>query len=218
MFKNFKSKKVQRRNFARGGGPLPSLSRKATFSHPPQVHPQVAQTIRLRFTSNAAFGANISWKNLLDTINVAASAVTVYQLYDQVKILSIEIWSNPAIGAAPASIFLTYYGAVAGQAGDAKEHSDTSIGIEPAHLRAAPDQKSQASQWQAQSANVAFGLTVPTASVIDVSLSFRMVNNIAPVLTTNAPVGATPGGVYFRGLDGVAVAGTQLPAVAPLTN
>lgn len=199
------------------GGPLPSISRR-TFTHPPPIHPQITQTIRLRFTATSNFNGAISFKNLLDCINVAATPVTAYSLYDEVKLLAVEAWSNPAIGAAPQNIFITYEGLVAGQAGDAKTYSDTSIGIEPAHVRCHPDRMSQAAQWQPASANAAFNLTVPTTSVIDVSVIYRVANNIAPVLTANAPVGAVAGNIYFRGLDGLAAAGTALPAVALLTD
>jgi hypothetical protein len=210
-----------RRNTSKASRPSvrrPVAFRQMSLSHPPPVHPQLQQSIRLRFSSTGAINATITWKNLLDTINFAASAVTAYALFDMVKIDSIEVWSNPAIGAASAYIAVQFPSIVVGQAGDGRVFQDSSMGIEPAHVRCRPNVMSQNSQWQIGSANTAFQLTCPTASVVDVSLSFREISDIPPVLTTNAPVGAAPGNLYFRGLDGQASAGTSLPAQAMNTD
>lgn len=183
--------------------------------HPPAIMPQINHRQRMRFSCTAAqVTSNITFKNLLDTINIATTAVNAFQLFDQVRVNFVELWAAPVQGAAPAQVAIEFAGAAAGVAGDGRVYSDSSMGVEPAHLRVVPSKGSQVSQWQFESASTAFLLTCPVAAVVDVDLSFRA-TTVAPVATTNAPVGATAGDIYYRGLDGVAVAGTQLPPVTP---
>jgi hypothetical protein len=159
--------------------------------------------------------ASFTFQNLLDTINIAASAVTAFDLFDQVRVNFVEVWAAPVQGAAPQQVALEYSGATVGAAGDGRLYSDSSMGVEPAHVKAAPSRLSAAGLWQTSSATVAFQLTAPIASVIDVDLSFRTVQSDAPVAVQNVPAGATTGQLYYRGLDGLAIAATQLPPVTP---
>jgi hypothetical protein len=170
----------------------------------------------MRFVvTTAQSRATFTFQNLLDTINIAATAVTAFDLFDQVRVNFVEIWAVPVQGAAPQQVALEYSGAAVGTAGDGRLFSDSSMGIEPAHVRASPSRLSQAALWQASSANTAFQLTAPVASVIDVDLSFRTVQSDAPVAVQNVPAGATAGQLYYRGLDGLAIAATTLPPVTP---
>jgi len=184
--------------------------------HPPPIMPQITHRQRMRFAvTTAQTRSTFTFQNLLDTINIAASAVTAFDLFDQVRVNFVEIWAAPVQGNAPQQVALEYSGASVGAAGDGRLYSDSSMGVEPAHVRASPAKLSQAALWQASSANVAFQLTAPIASIIDVDLSFRTVQSDAPVAVQNAPAGATAGQLYFRGLDGLAIAATQLPPVTP---
>jgi len=170
----------------------------------------------MRFAvTTAQTRAAFTFQNLLDSINIVASAVTAFDLFDQVRVNFVEIWAAPVQGNAPQQVALEYSGATVGVAGDGRLYSDSSMGIEPAHVRAAPSRLSQAGLWQASSTGVAFQLTAPIASIIDVDLSFRTVQSDAPVAVQNVPAGATPGQLYYRGLDGLAIAATQLPPVTP---
>jgi hypothetical protein len=159
--------------------------------------------------------AVFTFQNLLDTINIATSAVTAFALFDQVRVNFVEIWAAPVQGAAPQQVALEYSGAAVGTAGDGKLYSDSSMGVEPAHVKAAPARLSQAALWQASSANTAFQLTAPVASIVDVDLSYRTVQSDAPVAVQNVPAGATVGQLYYRGLDGLPIATTTLPPVTP---
>lgn len=53
-------------------------------------------------------------------------------------------------------------------------------------------------------------ISCPTGSIIDLAVTFKCRNGAAVTAATNALVGATVGATYFRGLDGLATAGTQL--------
>jgi hypothetical protein len=184
--------------------------------HPPPIQPQITHRQRMRFTvTTAQTRAQYSFQYLLDLINVATSATVAYDLFDAVRVNAVEVWAAPVQGAAPQQVALEFAGITVGASGDGRLFSDSSMGIEPAHVRGVPSKLSQAAQWQPTSSWTAFTLTAPVASVIDVDLSFRTVQSAVPVAVLSAPVGATAGQLYYRGLDGNAAAGTQVPAVTP---
>jgi len=139
---------------------------------------------------------------------MALTTVTATQLFDQVKVNAVELWHNPALGGS-SQVAVQFAGATVGSSGDGKVWSDNSMGIEPAHVRASPNKMSQAAQWQSFSGNTAFLLTGPVGTIIDVDLTLRTVATSAPVATP-AVVAATAGEVYYRGLDSVAIATSNL--------
>jgi len=174
--------------------------------HPPPIGDLgLKREVRVRFVANAAFSGPISYQNLLDIMNVAATATTAFDLFTAVKIKSVEVWAN-ALTNATATATLIYDSAAAGSVGDQKIHTDTSMGIEPAHFRARPTPRSLPALYQIGTAATAFYLGVPSGSVVDVSLSLRNPLVGTTAATQNAPVAATAGVVYVRGLDGLAVA------------
>jgi hypothetical protein len=195
----------------------PSVRRDEMISHPPQIRGlELQHSCRLRYllkTSGVA-AKQISFQNLLDTLIVATGTTTASDLFQAVKVRGVEIWcpSNVGNGTATgvaAAVSLEFNGTTAGAIGDQDYHTDTSMGIQPAHIKARPSARSQAAQWQLYNAGPAMKLTLPQGSVIDVELSFR--SNFAPDQnsgTQNALVGATPGVQYIRGLDGAAVGTT----------
>jgi len=194
------------------------MGNAGVFRHPPMIRPQIQHNQRMRFTCTGAV-ANfaITYVDLLDTILISTTAILGYDLFDQVKVNFVEMWAAPAQGAAPQQLAIEWAGENLGAVGDGRVISDTSMGVEPAHIRTSPSKRSQASQWQISNGAVAFRLTTPVAAVIDVDLTFRTIQNLAPQTAQAALVGATVGELYYRGLDGAAVAGTNFPAVAPAT-
>jgi len=181
-------------------------------THPPQIPSYTLRhSTKLRFVSSAAFDTVITWQNLLDTILVAATATTGFDVFETVKIRFVEVWAAPLLGSA-VSVSVAFAGLTAGQVGDQKIHTDTSMGVQPAHVKARPDRKSLASDFQSSGATNAFTLTVPAGAVIDVALTFIGIFASAKA-AQNALVAATAGAFYVRGLDGLAVASTQLVPV-----
>jgi hypothetical protein len=162
--------------------------------------------------ATAAAITSITFQNLLDMVLFAATSTTGFDVFEAVRINSVEIWASPMSGT-PTTVILVFDGLTVGAAGDQKAHTDTSMGIEPAHVKARPDPLTQAGQFQASSANIAFLLNVPAGAVIDVSLSLRQPVLEAAIATQNVLVGATPGAMYYRGLDGKTVALTNYPVV-----
>jgi hypothetical protein len=179
--------------------------------HPPMISSfNVVHGTTLRFVnvSSAASGLQISWQNLLDTILFSTTAVVGHDLFQLVKIRGIKVWGILSLGTE-ASITVGFLNdSVIGQVGDLKLHTDTSMGMEPAYVSCKPARLSQSAQFQPSSASTAFTLTCPVGSVVDVDLSFKNLPGAA-VAAQNALVGATVGALYFRGLDGVAVSGSQ---------
>lgn len=186
------------------------------ISHPPQIPSYgITRDVRLRFMQTAAGDTNVTFQNLLDTILVANSATTASDLFAAVRVNSVELWAIAALGT-PVTASLIFDGATMGAAGDQKLHTDTSVGVEPAHVKARPDKLTQAGQFQVSSSAIAFILATPAGTVVDVSMTLRQPVNGAVVASQNVLVGATPGAVYYRGLDGKTTALTNLPVVGPL--
>lgn len=173
----------------------------------------LTHNVKVRYSTSAAVALSLSWKNILDSWLVATTAVQGYQLFDMVKIRCVEVWSYSASG--PVTCTVTFPGgpnSIPGALGDGTTHTDTSMGLEPAYIRAVPGRKSGAALFQGQASTTyqAFDIFCPSGSVVDVSFSFRMsMAGYAPVAVTNALVGAQVGNVYARGLDGIAAATTK---------
>jgi hypothetical protein len=106
--------------------------RNQLIPHPPPIQSfGLKHSTTLRFTATAAAGqTEITFQNLIDTINFAATAVTAFQVFRTVKIRYVEVWAVPVIGNA-ASIVVEFNGGTVGSAGDQVIHTDTSMGINP---------------------------------------------------------------------------------------
>jgi hypothetical protein len=206
----------KRSNRARGGRALQRDTQM--IPRPPQLPSYgITRDVRMRFLSNAAASTNITFQNLLDTVLFATTTVAGFDLFDAVRINSIEMWAASVTGA-PVTLSLIFSGTTVGAVGDDKLHTDTSMGIEPAHVRARPDPLTQAGQFQENVANTAFELQVPTGTVIDVSMTLRQPVLGSAVAVQNPLVAATPGVLYYRGLDGKALATTVYPVVGTLST
>jgi hypothetical protein len=176
-------------------------------THPPSINPQITYSQRLRFISNATGTQAVTFQNLLDCIFVATTPIVGYDLFDAVKVKAVELWCQ-GITNAPTTVNVDFSGASAGTAGSGQIVSDTSMGIEPAHVLARPSKASACGQWQGSNTLIAFTLLVPNETVVDVVVSFRN-TAVAPVLYQNAGAGMTPGQIYYRGIDGQSIAATK---------
>jgi len=182
---------------------------------PPLRDMGLTHEVRVRFVANGAFSGNITYQNLLDIFNVASGATAAYDLFIATRVKFVEVWAN-ALANASAVITLVYDGGTAGSVGDARLHTDASMGIEPAHIRAVPQPMTGAALYQVSSDTIAFVLVVPAGAVVDVSLSLRNAINGGQVVVQNAPAAATAGVLYVRGLDGLAVATSKFTPTGAL--
>jgi len=184
-------------------------------THPPRLNGvQIVHSVVMRFVLNAAVASgNVTFQNLLDTFLVGVTATTLYDLFAVCKLRYVEAWATPILGQA-TTISVTFPGLTAGATGDNVVHTDTSMSIQPAHVRAKPSQRSLASDYQSNLAAVAMRLDLPAGAVIDVALSFKQqwATNIA---AQNAGAGIAPGVLYLRGLDGLAVATSKYTPSVP---
>lgn len=187
------------------------------LSHPPQLNGyEVRHSVRVRYITNSAIVQSVTFQNLLDTLLVAATATTAFDVFYAVKVRRVQLWATPLLGTS-TSVGVTFGGAAAGQIGDQKIHTDTSMGIQPAHVAARPASKSLASDYQLSTAGQAMLLTGPLGTVVDVELSF--VGAFAnPIAAQNAIVGGSAGAFYTRGLDGLAIATTKFVPVLTVTQ
>lgn len=182
------------------------------ITHPPQIQEYaVRHGTRLRFIcSSAVVNQAVTFQNLLDTMLIALSGTVVNDIFTQVKVRAIEAWANAVIGNA-ATVAIFFGGETVGAIGDQRLHTDTSMGIEPAHVKARPSARCQAAQFQPSSAAVAFYITCPAGTVVDAELTFVQAVDGAATTAQNASVSTTAGASYWRGLDGVAIAATKFP-------
>jgi len=188
------------------------------ISHPPQIaNLNIVHSTRMRFVlSSAMTDQNVTFQNLLDIFLIGSGAAALTDLFNAVKIRKIEIWAVPVIGGS-TTVSVTFVGTVAGLFSQSKTVTDTSMGVQPAHISAVPSRLAPTAQWQQSEAADAFQLTAPTGAVVDLELSFssRYNNGIA---AQNAGVAVTAGNLYVRGFDGLAAAASKaVPQVDPTT-
>jgi len=200
----------------RGKGPRknkPSDGVQVHITHPPQIQQlNTERGVRMRYVCNTAGQTNISFANLLDTFLVAATAIAGFDVFNSVRIRAVEVWADAILGAA-STVEVQFLGNVAGQYGKTQAFSDTSMAVQPAHVRAVPTRKSSLALYQQSSADVAFQITCPVGAVIDLELSFAQRFGTS-VAASNALVGATAGAFYIRGFDGLAAAASKFTPVA----
>jgi hypothetical protein len=178
--------------------------------HPPQLNAyQQVHNTKLRFTVTAPVVNQLfTVTQVGQTMCVATTTTAGFCLFDVFKIKKVEIWGIASQGT-PTTVQVQF--SPISQLGDAMIHTDTSLGVRPAYIAASPSKFSLASLFQnIASANDLLSITAPAGSIIDLSIVFRTSSN-APVALTNALVGATIGEFYFRGLDSLAIAGTNFP-------
>ncbi len=189
-----------------------------TTGHLPMLQQlPITHTGRLRFVSTSAFNALIPFSNLVSLLATATSATTWAAIFRFVRLKFVEVWV-PALqvngsSGTPTQCSVSYVGTDAGSDGSAQVYADQSMGVSPAHVYAPVPQKALASRYQnGTDSGGAFFLSCPAGAIIDLGLILRNQYGQAPL--TGACVGATVGAQYFRGLDNLPAASTQLPAQA----
>jgi hypothetical protein len=207
------SKKTSGRKGRRSRQPRMTSEDGRVISHPPSI-PQlnIAHSVRMRYISGSSANQNVTFQNLLDTFLVASGATAVWDVFQAVRVRAVEVWTVPVVGNA-STVEVQFLGNVAGQYGKPQVFTDTSMGVQPAHVRAVPARKSSLALWQQSSPDVAFNLMCPTGSVIDLELSFIGRFGV-PLAAQNASAATSAGAFYVRGFDGLASASTKFTPVA----
>jgi len=207
---------MRKRNMKKGGRQSAPQVSPVAITHPPSLgNFEIVHSTRLRFVTNAAqLEQPITYQNLLDLILFLTSATAPYDVFTSVKVRAVELWAAPLLGSAVTTT-VRFVGETAGSIGSLKTVTDTSMGVQPAHVKARPGANTLASMFQVSSGAVAFDLTCPTGTVVDVELSYKNLPGIA-VAAQNVSVGATVGILAYRGLDGLGAATSKFTtAVLP---
>jgi len=189
-------------------------------THPPIINSYgLTKDARLRFICTASpFSGEVTYADILDAICMAVTTTNLCDVYTAVKVNGVEAWFLPASDVSPGTITILYDNVDSGSLGDQKVHTDTSMGIQPAHVKAVPAVMSQQAQWQFTSAQPAFNLNCPVGTIIDVSVSLRNpVNGSQFQAAQSAGVALTVGKIYYRGLDGNALASSGLKPLGALS-
>jgi len=188
------------------------ISRRGGSANPGTLKANIELSHKFRFLSTGAFNGSIQDNFLLaacgvvSTTNLSASAIA-----QSVKLLSVEVWAP--VSAQGAAVTVSLLWPTTGQ-NMGREVSDTSVSVSRvAHILSKPPKFSDSSFWNNGAGTTLFNLTVPTASIIDVSLSYVLNdNNSNPVTVTT--VGGNVGRLTYGFLDSLTVAGAVLQPVA----
>jgi hypothetical protein len=211
-----------RKKGMRKGGNLRQKSQRSTgnrnmITHPPSLgNFLVKHSVRVRYVATAAFAQAITYDNLLDLILIATAATTGATLFHRVRIRGIEMWGISAVGT-PTSVSAQFNGSGTGTQGDGKFHTDTSMGIQPAHLVARPVKDSFPDLFQNASGATAFTIEGSAGTVIDLMLSYQQLNGLTQA-TGNPLIAAVAGTLYWRGLDALDSSTTNFPPPANLAT
>lgn len=161
---------------------------------------------------------SVSNQNILDTYLVAITAIAGLEAFNVFRIRKVELWvpSGATIGSTNQGScrFIGSIGTT--QAGSDRTHSTSSMGADvPGHVVCKPQSHEAAAFWNNYTGviNNMFVLNLPSGGVLDLHVTFRNVAGITGTACAQALVGAVSGTTYFRGLDGLNKATTQLPQV-----
>lgn len=170
----------------------------------------------LRFEALADIvSLTITQQNILDTFLVAVSAVQGYDLFNIAKIRKVRMWcpsGNTSNLTAQSSLrFIGTTGAGGQGYSDDTLHVSSSMGgMQPGVLSARPKPNSNAGMFFTNSNTGIMQISCPLGTVIDMHMTMKSRNGAATTVAQNALVGAVIGVTYFRGLDGLATATTNL--------
>lgn len=196
---------IVRKRGGKGRRRLPD-SRNAIPHPPPLNNLNIAFTGRLRFFVQSSFDGPIQVQNIFDTLVIATAATTAVELFSHLRVRKVEAWCNGLTNTS-AQLALQFYGIISGDVtGDDRIHTDSSMGITPAHIRCVPSKRSLASNWTTSTTSNLFDAVFPVGTIVDVDVEFRRSLNGGTSSAASALVGASTGYIYARGLDGLPVA------------
>jgi len=159
------------------------------------------RTFRFVALGNIA-GVSVTRKNLLNLLQIGTSTSTSARAINAIKLNRIRIWGPTTSGFASQTVTVQWEGLNA----PTTEHSDTSMNLEPAYVTSKPPMQSSCSWWSIYNNNeseVLFTLTIPAASVVDIEVSVRLIEN-STTQVGEVPSGGVIGEWYYNYLDGSA--------------
>jgi hypothetical protein len=170
--------------------------------HPPQLKTNVQLTHTYRFMCNNNGTYNITPDTLLLAAGCVGSVTntTVVGIFASCRINYLEMWAPPASQGQLSTISCEWLGLTPNEPNI--EVSDSSVSVAyPAYLRAKPPMRSLGCFWQTTNGNDICQLTVPSGTLIDVSLSLVMFDQDL-ARPSSAVATAVVGEIYYLALDG----------------
>jgi len=175
---------------------------------PPPISQPLRISHKFRFTvvGSPLVNSSVTWSKLMQLYCYGISTTTMAQLFDTVKIDSIDIWGvcpNNFGGASTAAVTVSLqWGAESGGLGSENvTYSDTSISTDrPPYLHCSPKPSTTVGMWHGSDTTAAVYLTAPIGSVIDVTLELTVEEN-SDTLSTFSVTGGTAGAINFTRLD-----------------
>lgn len=178
---------------------------------------EVRWNARLRFQATGTVtNQSITASNLLDSIFIGTGAATGYQLFAAAKIKFVEVWSVNVASSAPQTVSIQFNGA-SGTIGDRSNATDSSMSIEPAHVKLRPPKQSTAGFYFPTGASNLFQLTVPGSAIVDIGVMLVSDESYSTAIAS-APAATTAGYLYSGGLDGLRTATTLLKPIGLYTQ
>jgi hypothetical protein len=170
---------------------------------PPRYLPEVVIGWTFRYQCSAAISnLQITNNNLAQLVYMASTTTVGYPIYSPYKIRRVQIWSPMASDLVPVTCSIEFTKAdSSGSISRAMLVSDTSMGASTcAYVDAKPRSDSMAALYQYPSTDGFMRITCPTASVIDVHVTFVLAASSAVASLTTS--GLTAGRLYYGRLDG----------------
>jgi len=184
------------------------MSRRGTMN-PPQINANIEVTHKYRFVSSAAFNGPILDTYLINACGAMNTSSTVaYSLAQSVKLKSVELWSP--VSAQGATVTTSLEWPTSGQ-NMSREVTDTSNSVSRvAHVKTRPPPNSLAGFWNTGTGVSLFILNIPTATIIDVLVTFVLNDGVNSAPVNGVTVGATVGAITYGYLDSLTAAGAKL--------
>ena len=171
-------------------------------------------SMKLKFNCGTATTSTVTWANILDTVVFAATATSVYDLFYAARLHCVEVWLPPQVAGVATSAQMSL-------AFDSPTQGDQRLwvcyaGPTGGYMKCKPSNHSlNGLTWQNSSSVGGFTVNnCPIGALIQLSITFRTrMGSGSAQAAAQAASGATAGTVYFRGLDGLAIASTKFPPV-----
>ena len=172
----------------------------------------IQTSMHLRFVCGTATTSTVTWANLLDTVIMATTSTQAADVFYSMRLHSVEIWLPPAVqGVAVNSQTVLAF--------DSPTQGDqrvwiVSSGPTGGYQKCVPSKRSlNGLTWQDSSSVGGFTLNnCPVGALFQINATFR--SRMGPgsaTIAAQAGSGMTPGVIYLRGFDGLALASTKFP-------
>ncbi len=197
---------MNKKNKKRQGPRKGRLAQGRARLAPPEFVSTLALGHRFRFTgASGASAKSITRGMLLNLVSMATTTTNQFRILQAVRVKRVQVWSQPVtLGTAATAVVVEWVGNQA----PSTIHSDTSVGVMPGYVSSRPPRDSSNRWWSISGSNESetlFKITCPTGSIIDVSLTCRLIDDESATAAENGTGAAsTVGTIYWNYLDGFA--------------